>query len=80
MNNKRQAQQSDAAANTARLDAFHVKNVADKAGGPGEKSYWTKIGVAFPHADGKGFNVVLDCMPFNGEVVLRLPEPREEPR
>lgn len=79
MNNKRQAQQPETPATAARLDAFHVKNVGDK-GGQGEKSYWNKIGAAFPHADGKGYNVVLDCMPFSGEIVLRLPEPREESR
>ena len=55
-----------------RLVAFHVKNV-DRDGT--EKSFWTRIGVAFPHKDGKGYNVTLDLLPPSGEVVLRKPDP-----
>jgi uncharacterized protein (DUF736 family) len=43
----------------------------------GEKSYWTEIGAAWSHQDGKGFNVKLDYPPLNGaEIVIR--EPRTE--
>jgi hypothetical protein len=43
----------------------------------GEKSYWTEIGAAWSHQDGKGFNVKLDYLPLNGaEIVIR--EPRTE--
>ena len=31
----------------------------------GEKSYWTEIGAAWSHQDGKGFNVKLDYLPLN---------------
>jgi len=34
-----------------------------------EKSYWNKIGAAFPHKDGKGHDVVLDG---GGKIVLRM--------
>jgi hypothetical protein len=43
----------------------------------GDKSFWTEIGAAWSHQDGKGFNVKLDYLPLNGaEIVIR--EPRTE--
>ena len=35
-------------------------------------SMWLKIGVAWPHRDGQGFDVQLDAVPVNGRVILRL--------
>ena len=39
----------------------------------GQDDYWLNIGVAFPHEDGKGFNVMLQALPLhgNGKIVLR---------
>ena len=34
---------------------------------------WTRIGVAFPHKDGTGFNVELHSMPLDGRIVLFPP-------
>lgn len=31
-----------------------------------EKASWTPIGAAWPHKDGKGFNLKLDLIPLNG--------------
>ncbi|HZZ22386.1 MAG TPA: hypothetical protein VFE60_07355 [Roseiarcus sp.] len=43
----------------------------------GDKSFWTEIGAAWSHQDGKGFNVKLDYLPLTGaEIVIR--EPRTE--
>jgi hypothetical protein len=42
--------------------------------GDGEKdtdAFWTRVGSAWPHKDGKGFNVVLSALPANGRLVLR---------
>ncbi len=37
--------------------------------------FWLNIGSAFPHKDGKGFNVILQALPINsGKLVLRLYE------
>ena len=36
-----------------------------------DKDFWTRIGAAWPHKDGKGFNVVLDAFPVNGKLVIR---------
>jgi hypothetical protein len=38
------------------------------------KSRWKEIGAAWPHSDGKGFNLKLDMLPLNGaELVIRKP-------
>ena len=41
------------------------------------KTYWNKIGVAFPCKDGS-LNVTLDALPVSGRLQLRVEEPREE--
>jgi hypothetical protein len=48
--------------------AYHVRD------GKGEKGFFTRIGAAWPNADGKGFNVQLDAVPLDGRVTLRLNE------
>jgi hypothetical protein len=34
----------------------------------------TKVGVAFEHKDGKGFEVVLEAFPVDGRITLRAPK------
>lgn len=49
---------------------YHVRG-----GGEGKKGYWTQVGSAWSHDDGKGFNVQLDgLVPLDGKLVLRVPE------
>ena len=36
-----------------------------------QKSYWTRIGAAWAHNDGKGFSIQLECLPLDGKVTLR---------
>ena len=43
--------------------------VRDREGG---KGFWTRIGAAWAHADGHGFNVQLDTVPLDGRVTLRV--------
>ena len=44
----------------------------------GKKSIWTRIGSAWAHADGQGFNVQIDAVPLDGRITLRVPsEPKE---
>ena len=38
---------------------------------------WTRIGVAFPHKDGTGFNINLRAFPVDGKLVM-LPPNQEE--
>ncbi len=59
----------------SRFDAYSVRNYETS----GEtKSDWTRIGVAFPHADGKGVNVVLHALPLDGKLVLRLHDANDD--
>ena len=41
--------------------------------GDDKDDWWTPIGAAFPHQNGEGYNVVLQALPINGKIVLRLP-------
>lgn len=43
----------------------------------GKEAFWTRIGAAWPHADGKGFNIQLDVAPLDGRVTLRVPEAKK---
>jgi hypothetical protein len=40
----------------------------------GQDDFWIAIGAAFSHQDGDGYNVVLQALPLDGRVVLRLPK------
>jgi hypothetical protein len=33
---------------------------------------WTEIGVAFPHKDGRGFDILFDVVPLSGRVTIRV--------
>lgn len=46
--------------------AYQVRNGKD------DKSYWTRIGSAWAHADGKGFNLQIDAVPLDGRITLRI--------
>ncbi len=39
----------------------------------GDRGYWTRIGAAWAHRDGKGFNIQLDAVPLDGKITLRVP-------
>jgi hypothetical protein len=43
-----------------------------------EDDFWLDIGAAFPHEDGKGYNIVLQALPIDGRVVLRVPKDEEQ--
>jgi len=44
----------------------------------GQDDYWLNIGAAFMHQDGDGYNIVLQALPINGKIVLRLPKGNAE--
>ena len=48
----------------------HVYHVKEKQ--VGDKGYWTKIGAAWPHKDGKGFNMELELLPVSSGDTLKL--------
>ncbi len=46
--------------------AYHVRD------GKNDKSFWSRIGVAWIHQDDYGFNVELAAVPLDGRIVLRI--------
>ena len=60
---------------TERLDALTVRE-------SNGKSYFTRIGVAFPSRNGPGWSVLLDAMPAPTEgqfkILLMEPKPRDD--
>jgi len=57
-NNKKNEKQGPA------LVAYHVREAKDGKG----KGFWTRIGAAWPHEDGEGFNVQIEMLPINGKI------------
>ena len=54
--------------------AYHVRNNKDEQG----EAFWTRIGVAFSHQDGKGFNLLIETVPLDGRITLRVPAEKTE--
>ena len=50
----------------------------DHEGKKGSKGFWTRIGAAWPHQNGDGFNIQLDCVPVDGRIVLRPAKAEDE--
>ena len=44
----------------------------------GQKGFWTRIGSAWQHGDGKGFSIQLDAMPIDGRITLRVVADKNE--
>lgn len=52
-----------------------VYHVTERGEGDSKKAFWTKIGAAWSHGDGEGFNIVLDLVPIaTGRMVIRAPK------
>jgi hypothetical protein len=55
----------------SKAPAFIAYHVAEKSE---DKSFWTRIGAAWEHEDGKGLTLQLDLVPVDGgRIVLRTP-------
>ena len=52
--------------------AYTVKPIDD-----GKTSVWSKIGAAWAHKDGEGYEVRMDALPVDGRVVLRTLKDRD---
>ena len=46
--------------------------------GEGKTAFWTKIGAAWQHEDGDGFNLNLSAIPMSGRLVVRKPKAKEQ--
>ena len=42
------------------------------------KPFWMRVGSAWLHKDGKGFNVQLEALPVGGKLIVRVPGEKGE--
>lgn len=56
--------------------AYTVRNYLKDEHTTDVDAAWLKIGAAFLHQDGHGFDVVLQAMPIDGRIVLRTNDER----
>ena len=54
---------------TPKAPSHVAYQVRDRKGG---NSFWTRIGSAWAHADGKGFNIQIETVPLDGRITLRV--------
>jgi hypothetical protein len=47
--------------------------VVEKGEGDEKKSHFTRVGAAFPHRNGEGFNLVLELIPAAGQRLVAMP-------
>ncbi|MFT3686383.1 MAG: hypothetical protein QM783_15925 [Phycisphaerales bacterium] len=61
---------------TSKRPSHHCYQVRD--GREGEKGFWTKIGAAWMHKDGKGLSIQLDAVPLDGRISLRVADDKKD--
>lgn len=66
---------TDTTARSANKPTHTAYQVRDR---DGQKGFWTRIGSAWAHADGKGYNVQLECVPLDGRITLRIVEDKQD--
>ena len=71
---QQQAANNGASSTAPSLVAYQVREVKEG------KDFWTRIGSAWSHKDGKGFTVQLDAVPLDGRITLRRPEEKPTPQ
>jgi hypothetical protein len=67
-NQQTSAESTQTSSNAPTHIAFQVREAKEG------KGFWTRIGSAWAHKDGKGFTVQLDAVPIDGRISLRVPE------
>ena len=65
---------TDTGSKASRKPAYVAYSIREREG---KDSKWTEIGVAFPHKDGKGFDILYDVVPLNGRISLRVPSEKK---
>jgi hypothetical protein len=61
--------------NTSKAPSHSVYHVRDREG---QKGFWTRIGSAWAHADGNGFNLQIEVVPLDGRITLRVATEKKE--
>ncbi len=60
---------------TSKTPTHVAYQVRDREGG---KAIWTRIGAAWAHADGNGFNLQIEAVPLDGRITLRVVSEKKE--
>ena len=63
------------AASGSKIPTHIAYQVRDREG---KKGFWTRIGSAWPHGDGQGFNIQLEVVPLDGRITLRVASEKKE--
>ena len=63
------------AAGASKTPSHSAYQVRDSQNG---KSFWTRIGSAWAHADGQGFNIQIEALPLDGRITLRVASEKKE--
>lgn len=58
--------QTSTSSKTPTHTVYHVRDRE------GKKGFWTRIGSAWAHNDGRGFNVQLEIVPLDGRITCRV--------
>jgi hypothetical protein len=69
------SESSKNASSTSRTPSHIAYHVRDNRG---RDAYWTRIGSAWQHADGKGFNIQIETVPLDGRISLRAPSEKKD--
>jgi hypothetical protein len=64
--------------NNSKRPTFTAFSVRDYQKDGQKESDWTRIGVAWPHKDGAGFDIILEALPVSGRVAIRKNKPKPE--
>ncbi len=64
--------------NTSKRPTHTAYSVREYTKNGQKESDWTRIGVAWAHRDGDGFDIVLEALPVNGRVAIRKNKPKAE--
>ena len=54
---------------TSKSPSHYAYNVRNREGG---ENYWMRIGSAWAHQDGNGFNIQIETVPLDGRITLRV--------
>jgi hypothetical protein len=70
MSKQQQSASPQANASKGTAPTHIVYQVLDREGD--QSAIWTRIGAAWPHSDGKGFNITLTALPVDGRLSVRV--------
>lgn len=58
--------------------AYHIRELPGVINPKDKRAIWTRIGGAWRHHDGKGFNIQIEVVPLDGKITLRVAEDQRD--